>query len=226
MIGIYKITSPTGRIYIGQSINIEVRFSYYKRKCCKKQRRLHYSFEKYGVSAHSFSIVEECEIHELNIKERYYQDIYDCIGENGLNCVLTKTNDKSGCFSSETILRLSISHKGLPKKEESIIKMKKTIKRRNSTKKAKLKKQEVIERAKIRLKEKSEELKEIRRQNKIENKLNPKPKIKKPNMKIYLNKAKIENEKRLNDIREQLKSKKYITKETISECAFKSVYYY
>jgi hypothetical protein len=31
MIGIYKIINPNGRIYIGQSTNIEVRWSKYKK---------------------------------------------------------------------------------------------------------------------------------------------------------------------------------------------------
>ena len=37
MIGIYKITNPKGKIYIGQSINIENRFKVYKRYNCKGQ---------------------------------------------------------------------------------------------------------------------------------------------------------------------------------------------
>jgi len=35
MIGIYKITSPSNKVYIGQSINIEKRFKSYKRYDCK-----------------------------------------------------------------------------------------------------------------------------------------------------------------------------------------------
>ena len=35
IIGIYKITNPTGKIYIGQSINIEVRLKSYKKKLTK-----------------------------------------------------------------------------------------------------------------------------------------------------------------------------------------------
>ena len=39
MIGIYKITSPTKRIYIGQSINIEKRFKSYEKLNCKSSDR-------------------------------------------------------------------------------------------------------------------------------------------------------------------------------------------
>ena len=98
MIGIYKITSPSGKIYIGQSVNIKDRLRAYRGLRCKKQVKLYRSLVKYGVINHVFEIVCECEIEELNDKERYYQELYDCI-ESGLNCVLTGTNDKKGKLS-------------------------------------------------------------------------------------------------------------------------------
>ena len=119
MIGIYKIISPNKNIYIGQSINIEKRFSDYKKlNNCKKQTALYRSFLKYGVQKHIFEIICECEISELNNKERYYQDIYNAIGKKGLNCRLTASNDKSGKLSKETKQKLSNSKKGKKKSEE------------------------------------------------------------------------------------------------------------
>lgn len=125
MIGIYKITSPTGRIYIGQSINIEKRFRDYKSVNAKKQPRLNRSLQKHGFENHKVEIVCECLVEELNDKERYYQELFDCIGKNGLNCVLTQASDRSGKFSEETLnkrrgvkrpehvrLKISESHKG------------------------------------------------------------------------------------------------------------------
>ena len=50
MIGIYKITSPTGRIYIGQSIDIEKRIIKYQNIKCKSQRLLYNSLFKYGFN--------------------------------------------------------------------------------------------------------------------------------------------------------------------------------
>ena len=105
MIGIYKITSPSGRIYIGQSVNINKRFIAYKNLKCKSQRKLYNSFKKYGYENHVFEIIEECEKSELNIKERYYQDLYDVINK-GLNCVLQELNGKSGKLSEETKLKI------------------------------------------------------------------------------------------------------------------------
>lgn len=123
MVGIYKITNPKGRVYIGQSINIERRFNDYKSRNNSYQIKLFNSFNKYGVNSHIFEIIEECLEEELNIKERYWQDHYNVL-ENGLNCRLTTTDDKSGKLSEETKLKLSIASKGKKRSEEHINKMK------------------------------------------------------------------------------------------------------
>jgi len=113
MIGIYKITSPNNRVYIGQSVNIEKRLLRYKRLSIKTkgQTKLWRSLNKYGPNNHKYEIVEYCKISELNKKERYWQEYYDCLN-NGLNCVLTKTNDKSGRVSKETLVKMSKAQKG------------------------------------------------------------------------------------------------------------------
>jgi group I intron endonuclease len=98
MIGIYKITSPTKKVYIGQSVNVEKRFKEYTKLSCKSQTRLYNSFKK-----HKFKILCECEMSELNDKERYYQDLYSAIGITGMNCKLTTTKDRSGKLSIESI---------------------------------------------------------------------------------------------------------------------------
>ena len=113
MIGIYKITSPTKKVYIGQSVNIERRFSTYKRNNpINKQPRLYSSFKKYGVENHKFEIVCECEIFELNEKERYYQDLFSATGKNSLNCVLQQTKNLDYFSSLETRKKISEKAKG------------------------------------------------------------------------------------------------------------------
>jgi len=108
MIGIYKITSPKKKIYIGQSINIERRFATYKRNNpVNKQPRLYGSFKKYGIENHKFEIVCECEIFELNEKERYYQDLFSATGKNSLNCVLQQTKNLDYFSSLETRKKIS-----------------------------------------------------------------------------------------------------------------------
>jgi len=106
MIGIYKITSPTKRIYIGQSVNIEKRFIDYKKSLKRQQIRLYNSIKKYGYNNHKFEILCECSEKELNNLERYYQDLYSVLSKNGLNCRLTCSDERSGKLSVETIEKL------------------------------------------------------------------------------------------------------------------------
>lgn len=113
MTGIYKITNPKGKIYIGQSQDIDKRFYDYKLKRCKKQPKLYRSLNKYGVENHTFEIITECNIDELNKLERYYQELYDCIGKNGLNCVLQDDGVKRKVMSQESKDKLSKTTKGL-----------------------------------------------------------------------------------------------------------------
>lgn len=124
MIGIYKITSPTKKVYIGQSINIERRFSTYK--LCKKtnkQPRLYGSFFKYGIDKHHFEIICECAISELNSKERYYQELYSAMGKNSLNCVLQKTNELDYIISAETRKKISEKATGRKMTDETKLKL-------------------------------------------------------------------------------------------------------
>jgi group I intron endonuclease len=111
MIGIYKITSPSNKVYIGQSIDIEQRFKQYKYLKCKGQIILYRSLKKHGVEKHKFEILCECEISELNDKERYYQELYSSIGFKGMNCQLVDTINQKRIFSEETKLKMSISAK-------------------------------------------------------------------------------------------------------------------
>ena len=119
MIGIYKIISPLGKIYIGQSIDIYVRFNNYKKLKCKSQLRIYNSFIKYGVDNHIFKIIEECSLDLLNERERYWQDYYDVLNKNGLNCNLVSTNDLHKVLSEETKLKISNSLIGFKHTQES-----------------------------------------------------------------------------------------------------------
>lgn len=58
--GIYKIISPSNKIYIGQSIDIKRRFRQYREpNRNKKHPKLNNSFLKYGIDNHTFEIIEE-----------------------------------------------------------------------------------------------------------------------------------------------------------------------
>jgi len=111
MIGIYKIISPTGRVYIGQSINLEARQKIYARKGCKNQIRLYASLVKYGFSEHIFEIVEQCKVEELYIRERHWQEYYDVLSENGLNCKLQSTQEAKTIHSQSTVDKIKAAKK-------------------------------------------------------------------------------------------------------------------
>lgn len=89
MIGIYKITSPTGKVYIGQSWTIEKRRLYYQTKKCKNQRKLYHSIDKHGWSYHSFECVHELPSdvtqEVLNDYESIYIDQYKSCGFEMMN---------------------------------------------------------------------------------------------------------------------------------------------
>ena len=110
IIGIYKITNPKGKVYIGQSTNIEKRFRLYKGLHCSKQIKLFSSLKKYGYTNHVFEIVEECLIDELNEKEIYYINLLQSFNtRNGLNL---QGGGSNGIKSDETKERMSIAKKG------------------------------------------------------------------------------------------------------------------
>lgn len=95
MIGIYKITNPKGKIYIGQSTNINKRFKQYKIIDCKNQIKLYNSLSKYNPENHLFEILEECEEELLNEKEIYWGSKFNVLDKNGLNLKLG--NGKGSC---------------------------------------------------------------------------------------------------------------------------------
>ncbi len=107
--GIYKILSPSGKVYIGQSNNLERRFAEYNKlkDRIKTQRKLYNSLKKYGVENHQFDVIEYCEPDQLNCSERFWQDEFDVIGRNGLNCILQECGAKRRILSDETRKKIS-----------------------------------------------------------------------------------------------------------------------
>lgn len=89
MVGIYKITSPSGKVYIGQSLRIETRLSQYKIASCKNQRHLHSSILKHGWDTHVFEVIhelpEDISQEVLNTYETLYWQQYKSLGFKMLN---------------------------------------------------------------------------------------------------------------------------------------------
>lgn len=115
--GIYKITSPTKKIYIGQSVDINRRFNAYKSINCKGQTHLYNSFLKHGVDNHKFELLHQCEPDKLNGLEKYYIELYQCFNsEHGLN--LASGGDGTWRYSDETKRKMSIKLTGIKRSDE------------------------------------------------------------------------------------------------------------
>lgn len=101
IIGIYKITSPSGKIYIGQSRHCLYRWKYhYSKLHCKRQRHLYNSLLKYGFDNHVFEILERCALEELDNLEIKYIKQYDSTNKTvGMNL---RVGGNSATFSDET----------------------------------------------------------------------------------------------------------------------------
>lgn len=110
-IGIYKITNPKGKVYIGQSINIDQRIWMYKKGYCKKQPLLFNSLNKYGFDNHVLSILLICKIEELNKYERLYIKKFKSNNKQfGLN--LTCGGQDYWHHNEETLKKMSLAQRG------------------------------------------------------------------------------------------------------------------
>ena len=118
--GIYKITSPSKKVYIGQSIDILLRKSFYKRLACKSQKYLYHSLKKYGWKKHKFEILQICEPEQTNELEKYYIKLYQCFNsKHGLN--LAGGGEGGGAKSEITKEKLRIIAKNRPPKSKETI---------------------------------------------------------------------------------------------------------
>jgi group I intron endonuclease len=137
---IYKITSPSGRIYVGQSKNIEKRLSYYSGLQCVEQRKIYASLVKYGWENHTFEIIETCFYSDINEREKHWISFYNSSSEDNLN-ILHGGKGSSGRVwtrelrdklrnanlgrkqSTETIQKRALANTGRKRTEETKKKM-------------------------------------------------------------------------------------------------------
>jgi len=127
MIGVYKITSPSGKIYIGSSIDINKRWVSYKTLNCYSQRKLYNSLKKHGVENHTFEILTECDIDNLLEFESYYGNLYNVLGDGGLNCKLPNKDDKYKSVREESKILMSISSTGIRHTEKTKQKIRQAV---------------------------------------------------------------------------------------------------
>lgn len=117
IVGIYRITSPTNRIYIGQSINVNGRKNKYKTLKCLSQPKIYSSIKKYGWEQHKFDIIEECPVEYLDELEFWWKIFYNSV-EDGLNCHYVDLG--GGPKSEETKRKISEANKGKHSMSEEV----------------------------------------------------------------------------------------------------------
>ena len=141
--GIYQIRNlVNNKRYIGSAVNFNSRFSRHKIKLRDKTHHnphLQASFNKYGESNFLFTVLEECDIHQLLIREQYWMDTlkpeYNICKIAGSHLGLRRsletrkrmqTAQKNRSYirpkgikhSAESKLKLSIAKKGIPLSEK------------------------------------------------------------------------------------------------------------
>ena len=106
MVGVYKITNPSGKVYIGQSLRIESRLNCYRSMNCKSQRHLYSSIFKHGWDKHSFEVIhqlpEDVTQETLNTYETFYWQQYKECKVKMLNI---REPGSKGRISEETKLK-------------------------------------------------------------------------------------------------------------------------
>lgn len=126
---IYKITSPTGRVYIGQAVDIKRRFKRYSYMDCKGQPLLFKSINKYGWEGHRKEIIYRLKSPssiDLDIAEQKFISFFKSFSyENpkyGLN--LTKGGKRNEHLSHPMVFKkMSKSLKGRKHSSETIEKI-------------------------------------------------------------------------------------------------------
>ena len=110
--GIYKIVSPSGKVYIGQSRVIQNRWRRHK-EANRMYSKLHSSLKKHGWRNHIFKIIhelpEDVDQEDLNRYEALYMDLYKSVFIELLNI---KEAGSLGRFSEESKKRMSKAHIG------------------------------------------------------------------------------------------------------------------
>jgi len=128
------MTSPSERVYIGQTRSLIKRKSFYRnlyKSDIIRQPKIFNSLKKYGFEAHNFEIINELphDISQeiLNIYEIFYIQQYKNSGFNMLNLSGGGANGK---LSEETKEKLRQKQLGKKQSKETIEKRRQTVKER------------------------------------------------------------------------------------------------
>lgn len=119
MVGVYKIVSPVGKVYIGQSWDISSRWrAYHRGYGSLSQRHLNRSFKKYGVRSHRFELLHvlPCDITQIVLDT--YEEVYMSFYRECFELLNIREAGSRGRLSQETKNRISEGNKGKVRSEE------------------------------------------------------------------------------------------------------------
>lgn len=113
MVGIYKITSPSNKIYVGQTWNTKRRIYLYSIYHCCGQRKLFNSLKKYGWESHKWEMLYELPADiDQNTLDRYESFYIDQFKEAGLELLNIKNGGSRGKHAEETKRKIGLSKIG------------------------------------------------------------------------------------------------------------------
>jgi group I intron endonuclease len=155
LVGIYKISSPSGGVYIGQSVDIARRWRHHR--TAKVKSIISASMHKHGHLSHEFEIIHELphdvDPEVMNRYEDLYIDAYREVGAKSMNLyksggsgkrspeVVARMSDwlKGRVVSDETRKKMSIANKGAKRTAEQRLRMSVACKGRKMSEQAKKK---------------------------------------------------------------------------------------
>jgi len=140
---IYKITSPNGKIYIGQTINFRNRKYYYNSGDYKQQTKLHNNVLFYDWNpADTIEVIEEClcgkDKEIINEREKYWILFYDSF-KSGLNCNEGGHGNIGHTHSEESRKKMSDAKIGVKHSHERNLKKSESRKGKKHTNESKTK---------------------------------------------------------------------------------------
>jgi group I intron endonuclease len=120
---IYKITSPSGKIYIGKTNNLRNRICAYRNAQKSNTNTLIYtSIKKYGWDAHVFKVIDSASINVLNELEISYIQKYNSYRHTnpyGLNLTIGGEGTYGRIDSVETRKKRAAHHIGSTRSKET-----------------------------------------------------------------------------------------------------------
>lgn len=136
IIGIYKITSPIGKIYIGQSYNVKERKRRHKSLKNERQEKIHNSLKELGVENHSFEIIQEFpkDISQ-SVLDAYEIFCIEQYKEAGVEMLNIQMGGKNGFHAQETKEKIRKANTGVVFTEERLRRMSQALKGKTSPRK-------------------------------------------------------------------------------------------